>query len=450
MHVHIVGICGTFMGGVAMIARELGHTVTGSDKNVYPPMSDVLSAMGIRLIEGYDPSQLNPKPDCVIIGNAQSRGNPVVEAVLNKGIPYQSGPEWLAKHVLQNRHVLAVSGTHGKTTTTAILTWILQEAGLKPGYLIGGVAKGFTNTASLGKGEYFVIEADEYDTAFFDKRSKFIHYHPRTLIFNNLEFDHADIFADLEAIKIQFHHLLKTVPGSGLVIHPHNDPEVLDVLSRGCWSHSEAFGLQDGVWRAKKISDDGSAFELWHRDQRIGYIEWCMLGQHNVLNALAASAAAFNVGVSMPNIVKALSSFQGVKRRMEVWGKANGITVYDDFAHHPTAIAVTLKGLRAHVGRQRIIAVLQFGSNTMQQGVHSKRALADALSSADMVVMLQPEGKKWDAKQILSARSKVYDDVGSIVDDLTPQLRSEDHVVIMSNKGFDGIHGRLLDRIRQL
>ena len=448
MRIHILGICGTFMGGIALIARQLGHEVSGSDENIYPPMSDTLRSAGIEIQQGYERAHLQPAPDCVIIGNAISRGNPAVETLLNKSLPYISGPQWLFEQVLVKRHVLAVSGTHGKTTTTSLLTWILHYAGLNPGYLIGGVPNNFNGTAELGDSPYFVIEADEYDTAFFDKRSKFIHYHPRTLILNNLEYDHADIFPDIEAIKRQFQFLLRTVPGGGTVISPSQDSEIDDVIGRGCWSAVQTVG-SNGVWQAQQVSDDGTRFDLWHRDQKLGEVEWSLVGHHNVQNGLAAIAAAHDVGITADAAIKALKDFKGIKRRLEIRGTVKGITVYDDFAHHPTAIATTLAGLRARVGQQRIIAVLQFGSNTMQMGVHRDR-MASSLKEADRVMMLKPEGSGWDANQLLSelgSRSHVYDNVGEIVDQLAKELKVDDHVLIMSNKGFDGIHQRLLARI---
>lgn len=450
MRIHILGICGTFMAGLAVLARQLGHEVTGCDQNVYPPMSSALEAAGIQLTEGYHPDQLPTQCDQVIIGNALSRGNPIVEAVLNRQLPYTSGPEWLSRHVLQNRQVIAVSGTHGKTTTSSLLAWILTQAGVAPGYLIGGVAQNFETTAALGTGKPFVMEADEYDTAFFDKRSKFLHYRPNILIMNNLEYDHADIFENLEAIKRQFQFLLRTVPGKGCVIYPDRNEEIKSVLARGCWSATETFGLKTGVWRAQRVTTDGSTFDLWHRDQKVGTVSWGLLGQHNVMNALAASAAAFEAGVKLPDILKGLQSFQGVKRRLEVLDKVNGITVYDDFAHHPSAIAATLTGLRAHIGDARLVAVLQFGSNTMKQGVHQS-VLAKALQSADRVALLQPGEQACDAQTVcltLGPRAKAYVSVQDIVNDLSIQLRPNDHVVIMSNRSFDGLHQKLLARLR--
>lgn len=448
-HIYILGICGTFMGGLAVLARQLGFSVTGCDENVYPPMSDTLRAAGIDIVQGYDPQHLQPHPDLVVIGNALSRGNPAVEYVLNHNIPYTSGPQWLAEHLLRHRHVLAVSGTHGKTTTASLLAWILVQAGLKPGYLIGGVANDFKQTAALGEGPYFVIEADEYDTAFFDKRSKFIHYSPHTLTLNNLEHDHADIFSDLEAIKKQFQFLLRTVPENGLVICPYKDNNVDDVLQRGCWSVLQTFFGENADWQAQNISADGSQFEIVTQNQSQGMVDWKMVGLHNVKNALAAVAAANHVGIKPQQSIVALNSFSGLKRRLEICGVVNNITVYDDFAHHPTAIATTLKGLRAKVGAARIIAILQFASNTMKTGVHGAQPIANALQEADSVVML--ESQEWDITAVAQHIHpvKTFDSVPKIVEWLTPQLRTGDHVLIMSNKGFDGIHRKLIESLQR-
>lgn len=449
MRIHILGICGTFMGGLALIAKQMGYEVSGSDANVYPPMSDTLREAGIEIQLGYEAAHLRPAPDCVIIGNAMKRGNPAVEYVLNKNIRYLSGPEWLYEHVLQKRHVLAVSGTHGKTTTTSLLTWILKEANLNPGYLIGGVAKNFLETASLGADPFFVIEADEYDSAFFDKRSKFIHYHPHTLIINNLEYDHADIFSDLEAIKKQFQFLIRTVPGAGTIIYPSDDPEILEVINRGYWSSLVTFGKPKGVWQAKNSSEDGSRFELWHRDQHLGVIQWDMLGHHNVHNALAAIAAAHDVGVTAGVAIKALRSFEGVKRRLEIRGEIDGITIYDDFAHHPTAIETTLAGLRAKVKEKPIFVVLEFGSNSMSMGVHSDK-IAKSLKQADRIILLRP--KEGDIQNILNElgpKTSLHHNVADIVNVLKKELKRDDQVLIMSNKGFDGIHQKLMDALKQ-
>ena len=385
MHIHILGICGTFMGGLALLARELGMTVSGSDANVYPPMSDQLAAAGINVSEGYEPKHLQPEPDLVVMGNAMTRGNPSVEYVLNKGLPYVSGPQWLSQHVLQGRWVLAVSGTHGKTTTSSLLAWILEHAGMSPGFLIGGVPDNFGETARLGKTPFFVIEADEYDTAFFDKRSKFVHYLARTLVINNLEFDHADIFDDLAAIQKQFHHLIRTVPSEGLIISPQ-EKAIDQVLAMGCWTPRQSLG-NESDWQATLLKNDGSEFEVSFAG-KTGTVNWSMLGQHNVNNALAAIAAAHHVGVTVAHACEALSAFAGVKRRLELRGEVDNIRVYDDFAHHPTAIATTIAGLRAKIGNKKLVAVLEPRSNTMKMGVHQD-ALAQSLIQADRVLLLQ-------------------------------------------------------------
>lgn len=441
MKIHILGICGTFMGGIAAIARELGYEVSGSDEHVYPPMSDTLARLGVTLKEGYNPSHLTPKPDLVIIGNALSRGNPAVEYVLNEQIPYMSGPEWLRDDVLQHRHVLAISGTHGKTTTTAMLAWILDYAGFNPGYLIGGVARDFNTTARLGS-DYFVIEADEYDTAFFDKRSKFMHYRPNTLVMNNLEYDHADIFPDLNAIKLQFQYLLRSVPAKGLVITNGHDNNLSDVLSRGCWSRQASFGSQEGWW-AQAIPES-SHFDVYFKTEYMGRVEWTVLGGHNQLNALAAIASAHDVGISVSTACDALAKFKGVKRRLEVIAIKNGVTFYDDFAHHPTAIRETVGALRRHVGQQRIIAVLQFGSNTMRMGVQMAQ-LVPALTEADQVILLQPD--HIDVAVVLDGlgrKAVCYKSVDLIITAITDSVQSGDHVLLMSNKSFDGLREKLI------
>lgn len=445
MKIHILGICGTFMGGIAAIARELGHDVSGSDQGVYPPMSDTLQALGITLMEGYDPQHLQPQPDLVIIGNALSRGNPAVEYVLNHQIPYTSGPQWLAETVLHQRHVLAVAGTHGKTTTSSMLTWILEHAGFNPGYLIGGVAKNFTTTARLGE-RYFVIEADEYDTAFFDKRSKFIHYRPRTVILNNLEFDHADIFPNLDAIKLQFQYLLRSVPSEGLVLRHAHDLNLAAVIERGCWSRLQTFG-DEASWHAREVSADCREFDVYCGERYQGHVSWMMLGRHNLTNALAAIAAAVDTGVTAEQACAALSVFQGIRRRLEIRGEVNGVTIYDDFAHHPTAIRETVTALRHAVGEERIIAILQFGSNTMKQGEHAQQ-IAPALQAADEVILLRPQD--FDSSVIcneLGAHARQFDTVDQIVDDLAQTSKPRDHILIMSNKGFGGIHGKVLEAL---
>ena len=449
MHIHILGICGTFMGGLALLARELGYTVSGSDANVYPPMSTQLQAAGICLMEGYEPAHLQPAPDLVVIGNALSRGNTAVEYVLDQGLPYTSGPQWLAENVLQSRWVLAVAGTHGKTTTASMLAWLLEANDLKPGFLIGGVPDNFGVSARLGETPFFVVEADEYDTAFFDKRSKFVHYRPRTLVLNNLEFDHADIFPDLEAIRIQFHHLLRTVPGNGLVVCNSGDPELENVLQRGCWTPVEWFGTDpDRDWSARPGRED-TEFEVNFQRTPQGTVHWTLMGEHNRANALAAIAAARHAGVPAALSCAALANFTGIKRRMEVRGEVDGVTVYDDFAHHPTAIATTLQGLRQRVGNAPIMAVLEPRSNTMRMGVHQNQ-LAAALQAADRVLLYRPEGIVWDMAAIvdeLGDRAVQFASVDDIIDTVVHQAGAGTHVLIMSNGGFENIHARLLEAL---
>lgn len=448
MRLHILGICGTFMSGIAILAKQSGHEVTGSDMNVYPPMSTQLAEQGIQLFEGYDPAHIDPQVDCVIVGNVIRRGNPAMEYVLANNIPYTSGPQWLAENILRDRWVMAVSGTHGKTTTTSLLTWILEAAGKQPGFLIGGVPENFGMSARLGKAPYFVIEADEYDCAFFDKRSKFNHYRPKTLILNNLEFDHADIFADLDAIKQQFHYLIRTVPGNGLIVKNAQDTNLADVLEKGCWTPVTTFAGEQAAWQAKLIASDGSAFTVIHDGKPVGDVHWELLGQHNVDNALAAIAAAHHADVPVATAIEALARFKNVKRRMEVKGKAKDIIVYDDFAHHPTAIATTLAGLRAKIGDARMIAVLEFGSYTMRSGVH-KDKIKDSLRDADIVVCKNTDAD-WGLEQVLAGcqqPTSIYPDVETLITNLVPQLHAGDHVIVMSNSGFGGIHKKLLDAI---
>ena len=450
MHIHILGICGTFMGGIALLARAMGHEVSGSDANVYPPMSTQLEEQGIRLMEGYEAAHLQPAPDCVVIGNAMSRGNPAVEYVLDKGLPYTSGPQWLSEHVLQGRWVLAVAGTHGKTTTSSILAWLLEDNDLSPGFLIGGIPKNFGLSARLGETPFFVVEADEYDTAFFDKRSKFVHYRPRTAILNNLEFDHADIFPDLEAIKTQFHHLVRTIPASGLIIAPHDEAAIEDVLKRGCWSELEYFGEGEGGWTTQDIVPDASEFEVLLDGELQGIVKWSLIGQHNKLNALAAIAAARHVGIPPANAIDSLARFESIKRRMEQRGKHHGITVYDDFAHHPTAIKLTLDGLRKQVGTERILAVLEPRSNTMRMGVHAE-SLGPSLDGADQVYIYKPKDVDWQVGHAVAQRPEtgwVYEDIQELIDTLVAKAQSGDHILIMSNGGFDNIHERLLNALR--
>ena len=448
MHIHILGICGTFMGSLAVLAKELGHRVTGSDANVYPPMSTQLQAQGIELMQGYEPAHLEPAPDLVVIGNALSRGNPAVEYVLNKGLPYVSGPQWLADHVLQGRWVLGVAGTHGKTTTSSMLAWILEHAGMSPGFLIGGVPQNFGISARLGGTPFFVVEADEYDSAFFDKRSKFVHYRPRTAILNNLEFDHADIFPDLAAIERQFHHLVRTVPGEGLIVHPAGDEALQRVIRMGCWTPVQTTGA-GGRWHARLLAEDGSRFEVGFDGQPQGVVAWALSGQHNVANALAALAAARHVGVAPAQGVAALGEFRSVKRRMERFAEVNGVTLYDDFAHHPTAIATTLDGLRKRIGDAPLIAIIEPRSNSMKLGAH-RDGLPESVKLADQVFWYAPPNLGWDLAAT-SARcgvpSQVCDSLDAIVEQVRAQATPGTQVVIMSNGGFGGLHGRLADAL---
>ncbi|HNQ04254.1 MAG TPA: UDP-N-acetylmuramate:L-alanyl-gamma-D-glutamyl-meso-diaminopimelate ligase [Thiobacillaceae bacterium] len=449
MHIHILGICGTFMGGVAAIAQQAGHTVTGCDNHVYPPMSTQLESLGIRLTQGYGTEQLDLAPDIWVVGNVVARGRqPLMEAILDRGLPYTSGPQWLAEQVLRHKWVLAVAGTHGKTTTASMLAWILEDCGLDPGYLIGGVPLNFGVSARLTGASFFVIEADEYDTAFFDKRSKFVHYRPRTLVMNNLEYDHADIFPDLAAIETQFHHLVRTVPGNGLVISQGGDASLERVLERGCWTPVERFDLAGG-WRAEPLAGSASRFDVWLGDAALGRVEWDLLGEHNRRNALAAIAAARHAGVPPRDAIAALARFQNVKRRMEVRGGAHGITIYDDFAHHPTAIASTIAGLRAQVGAQRILAVLELRSNTMKLGV-MKAQLPASLAGADRVYCYSG-GIAWDVAAALAPlgdKAGTYADLSALVEAIAREGRAGDHVLIMSNGGFGDIHAKLLTRLR--
>jgi UDP-N-acetylmuramate: L-alanyl-gamma-D-glutamyl-meso-diaminopimelate ligase len=462
MHIHILGICGTFMGGIAVLAKEAGHKVTGCDANVYPPMSTQLEAQGIELIEGFDPSQTSLNPDVYVIGNVVSRGNPLMEEILNKGLPFISGPQWLAENILhpqgeQSKWVLAVAGTHGKTTTSSMLAWVLEYAGLAPGFLIGGVPQNFSVSARLpqtpkqdskSKSPFFVIEADEYDTAFFDKRSKFVHYGPRTAVLNNLEFDHADIFADLNAIETQFHHLVRTVPQQGLVVSNGREESLDRVIKRGCWTPVEKFGVAEG-WQAGEADTNGS-FDVLFNGQKLGRVEWQLLGEHNRMNALAALAAARHVGVSVEVGIAALGQFQNVKRRMELRGVENGVSVYDDFAHHPTAITTTVAGLRAKVGKSRILAVLEPRSNTMKLGV-MKQALPASLVDADLV-FCYGANLGWDAKEALAPiaqKSAVFDDLDKLVAAIVKEAKNGDQILVMSNGGFGGIHQKLLTSLAQ-
>jgi UDP-N-acetylmuramate: L-alanyl-gamma-D-glutamyl-meso-diaminopimelate ligase len=451
MRLHILGICGTFMAGIAVLAKEKGFEVTGSDINVYPPMSTHLQEQGISIFEGYDDlSQFSHHPDLIVMGNTMKRGNPCVEHALNKGFPYISGPQWLAENVLQGRHVLAVAGTHGKTTVTSLLSWILEYAGLNPGFLIGGIAKNFKTSARLGNNPFFVIEADEYDTAFFDKRSKFIHYHPRTLILNNLEFDHADIFPNLDAIKLQFSYLLRTVPSEGLIICPKEDTNISAVLSQACWTPVEYTGI-DAHWHAKLIKPDASHFAVYCKERIEGEICWDLLGQHNVANALAAIAAANHVGVNSNQAITALNQFQGIKRRLERYTQINQITLYDDFAHHPTAIASTLAGLRERVGKERILVILHCGTHTMRSGVHSK-TLGPSLKEADKVWLIQAE-QDWDSTECTQTATipiQICHSDSAVIENLAKEAKPGDHIVIMSNRGSDTLHKKLVHALSHL
>jgi UDP-N-acetylmuramate: L-alanyl-gamma-D-glutamyl-meso-diaminopimelate ligase len=449
MHLHVLGICGTFMGGLAALAREAGHRVTGCDANVYPPMSDQLAALGIDLIEGYDAGQLALAPDLFVVGNAISRGNPLMEAVLDAGVAYTSGPQWLAERILAGRHVLAVAGTHGKTGTTSMLAWILEEAGLEPGFLVGGVPLNFGVSARLGKpSSPFVIEADEYDTAFFDKRSKFVHYRPRTAILNNLEFDHADIFDDLAAIERQFHHLVRTVPSQGRIVVNAREEALQRVVAMGCWSELQRFGGRKEAPGMLRARGEPHSFDVLRGGLKVARIEWALLGEHNQLNALAAIAAAEHVGVAAEVSARALASFRNVRRRLELRGVAAGISVYDDFAHHPTAMRTTVEGLRRKVGSARILAVFEPRSNTMKLGA-MKAQLPWALEEADLA-FCHSGGLGWDAEQALApmgARALVAPTIAGLVERVVAAARAGDHILCMSNGGFGGVHEKLLDAL---
>jgi len=447
MHIHILGICGTFMGGVALLARSAGHRVSGCDANVYPPMSTQLEEQGIVLTEGYDASQIDLKPDLFVVGNAISRGNPLLEEILVRDLPYTSGPQWLAEHVLRGKWVLGVAGTHGKTTTTALLAWILEDAGLNPSFLVGGVPQDFGLSARLTDSPFFVIEADEYDTAFCDKRSKFLHYRPRTVILNNLEFDHADIFADLAAIETQFHHLIRTLPNNGLIIANAGEEALKRVLARGCWTPVTWFNGAEG-WQAVADDESKGEFDVGYAGENMGRTCLSLPGAHNRANALAALAAARHVGVTTEAALSAMARFQGVKRRLEVRGTASGVTVYDDFAHHPTAIAVTIAGLRGRVGKQRIIAVLEPRSNTMKLG-SMKAQLPASLADADAVFCFARQ-LGWDAAAALAPlgeKAQVFEDLDALVSVVAAIAYPGDHVLVMSNGGFGGIHGKLLAKL---
>ncbi|MBV6320271.1 UDP-N-acetylmuramate:L-alanyl-gamma-D-glutamyl-meso-diaminopimelate ligase [Duganella violaceipulchra] len=453
MHIHILGICGTFMGGLAVLAKEAGHRVTGCDANVYPPMSTQLEAQGIELIQGFGPEQVELKPDLYVIGNVVSRGNPLIEEIMNRGLPFVSGPQWIGDHILKDKWVLAVAGTHGKTTTSAMLTWILEDAGYAPGFLIGGVPMNFGVSARMQGNKdsiFFVIEADEYDTAFFDKRSKFVHYHAKTAILNNLEYDHADIFPDLGAIETQFHHLVRTVPGIGRVVYNADEAALQRVLKRGCWSEKEGFGRTEGAEWTMNEYDDGS-FDVIFGGEVAGRVEWSLTGKHNRANALAAIAAARHVGVPVAQAARSLATFENVKRRMEVRGVVNGITVYDDFAHHPTAIATTVGGLRQKIGKaERILAVLEPRSNTMKLGA-MKDALPGSLSDADLVFGFgSRQALGWslgDALAPLGQIASAYEDIDVLVAAIVKAAQPGDQILVMSNGGFGGVHNKILEAL---
>lgn len=448
MHLHILGISGTFMSAMALLARDAGHTVTGCDANCYPPVSDLLQAKGIEWTEGYDDTTQALRADCVIIGNAIKRGMPVLEAVLNAGKPYTSGPQWLAENILPRYRVMAVAGTHGKTTTTSMLAHILSHAGLNPGFLIGGVAPNFNTSACLGTGDWFVIEADEYDSAYFDKRPKLMHYRPEVAILNNLEFDHADIYANLEAIQLQFHYYLKTIPGKGLVIKPRDDAALNAVVERGLFSRLEDMSFDgQATWRAELLDDSGQSFRIWHIGQAVAEVNWPLIGRFNVENGLAAIAASTQAGLSPQVAATALASFQPVKRRLEVKSSRHGITVYDDFAHHPTAIAKTIQALRQSGRHQRILVVLEFASYTMRSGVHKDR-MSSALAQVDGAFVLSPN--QFDLTETANTWTcpwQIFSDSGAIVDALVTQAKTGDAILVMSNRGFDGIHQQLVARL---
>ena len=452
MKIHILGICGTFMGGVASLAREKSHQVTGCDENVYPPMSTLLESQGITITQGFNPDDIPSDSDQIVVGNVMSRGKPIVEAVLNKKMPYISGPQWLHENILKDYWVLAVAGTHGKTTTASMLAWILEYAKMSPGFLIGGVPENFGVSARLGESGFFVVEADEYDTAFFDKRSKFVHYHPQTLVLNNLEYDHADIFPDLDAIKTQFHHLIRTVPSNGLVLSNKEDANLQGVLGKGCWTPVETFASSDdnATWSVKLHDKAGRKFDVLFENEVIGTVNWSLMGMHNISNALASIAAARHVGVPPEHAINALAEFRGVKRRMQLRGEINQISVYDDFAHHPTAIKTTLAGLRDSVGEQKIIAVLEPRSNTMQMGVHES-SLADSLALANEILLFQPEGMDphflEDVKEA-TGKAVIFTEVDGIVAHVAKTAQPSDQVLVMSNGCFGGIHDKILSQLK--
>lgn len=447
-HIHILGICGTFMGGLALIARQLGYRVTGSDQNVYPPMSTMLEKTGIEIIQGFDIEQLNPRPQMVIIGNAMSRGNPCVEYILNEQIPYTSGPQWLHDNLLSKKRVLAVSGTHGKTTTSSMLTWILEKSGLNPSFLIGGVTGNFKISARLTDSDYFVIEADEYDTAFFDKRSKFLHYSPYRLIINNLGFDHADIFDDLKAIQRQFHHLIRTIPSQGCIFSHQKDISVEETLAMGCWSEQQKVG-DNSQWNAHSLNQDCSSFQILNNQQVVAEVHWNIFGEHNMFNALMALAVAQSIGIDIQTAASSLSSFINTSRRLEIKGSKNGVTVYDDFAHHPQEISATIDALRSNIKHDRLIAVLEPRSNTMKMGKH-KSELAESLKEADLVFILQPDNIPWSVSEIaeqLAGKAYYTSDLDELITQIASQAKGSDKILIMSNGSFGGIHQKLLDQL---
>ena len=453
MHIHILGACGTFMGGVALLAKRAGHHVTGSDQHTYPPMSTQLEAEGIVLTEGYSIEALQPQPDLVIIGNALSRGNPAVEYVLNENMNYTSGPRWLGENYLRGKSVIAVAGTHGKTTTSSLVAWILEQAGLKPGFLIGGVPHDFGFSARDGE-RFFVVEADEYDTALFDKRAKFVHYRPHIAILNNLEYDHADIYPDLASIQTQFHHLVRTIPGNGVIVNNGMDSNLESVIEKGCWSQLDTFSIddEDAEWRVQLKSPGGRELAFFHRGEPLGEIKWKMQGRHNAMNACAALAACVAAGVKPADVLKAMASFQGVSRRMELVEECNDIRVYDDFAHHPTAIRLTLEGLRRNVGNSRLLVALEPRSNTMKAGIHIDE-LGSALVAADRAWLLAGEGINWDPQEALApleGRGRVVTRSADLLQQIKDQVRPGDHVVFMSNGGFDAVPRRFCELLRAM
>ncbi|MCK5903438.1 MAG: UDP-N-acetylmuramate:L-alanyl-gamma-D-glutamyl-meso-diaminopimelate ligase [Cocleimonas sp.] len=459
MKIHILGICGTFMGGIALLAKESGIEVTGSDKNIYPPMSTLLASQGVDVRQDFLSENIDNDTDNIVVGNFMRRGMPVVEALLNDGADYTSGPQWLYEHILKDRWVIAVAGTHGKTTTSSILAWILEYAGMSPGFLIGGVPENFGVSARLGGSPFFVVEADEYDTAFFDKRSKFVHYHPSTLVLNNLEYDHADIFPDLEAIKTQFHHLMRIVPNKGLVVLNKEESNLDDVLDKGCWTPTETFSSEDKAttehhqakWQVEYLKADGRHFRVLMDGEEQGVVTWDLLGKHNISNALAAIAAARHVGVPVNHAIDALAEFKGIKRRMQLRGEVNQIRVYDDFAHHPTAIKTTLAGLRANVGDQKIIAILEPRSNTMRMGIHHD-SLIDSLAVADQVFLYQPNDMDWGMDNVvnqLGANAQLYRNIDQLVTAVVTVATAGDQLLVMSNGGFGDIHNKLLESLKQ-